>query len=65
MTNDSIRAADDVLECLEQAFDKLAHNPNIGSEREDLTNNTCAFGLYIIIILFALLIPALYKFYVL
>ncbi len=42
-TNDSIRAADNVLECLEQAFYKLANNPNIGSKREDLTNKPLRF----------------------
>jgi plasmid stabilization system protein ParE len=43
ITNDSIRAADNVLEYLEQAFYKLANNPNIGSKREDLTNKPLRF----------------------
>jgi len=43
ITNDSIRAADNVLECLEQAFYKLANNPNMGSKREDLTNKPLRF----------------------
>lgn len=41
--NDSIKAADNVIESFKQAFYKLADNPSIGSKREDLTNKQVRF----------------------
>ncbi|HJD55081.1 MAG TPA: type II toxin-antitoxin system RelE/ParE family toxin [Rickettsia endosymbiont of Pyrocoelia pectoralis] len=43
IANDSVAAAENVIENFEKAFYKLADNPNMGSKREDLTNKPVRF----------------------
>lgn len=43
IASDSVKAAENVIESFEQAFYKLADNPNMGSKREDLTNKPVRF----------------------